>query len=101
MLTVATAAHNGMYGALQHPLDKLFLAGGGAALAGLLLFGIPARRRSWRTMLGMVVFGAIVGLGIGCGGSSNKGTPTGTYTVTVNGSSGTTTDSVPVTVTVQ
>jgi hypothetical protein len=30
-------------------------AGGGAVLALLMFFGIPARRRNWRAMLGMVI----------------------------------------------
>ena len=68
---------------MSRPLDKFFTIAGGAALAMLLFFGIPARRRSWRTMLGVVLFAALVGIGIGCGGGSmNK---SATYTVTVTG----------------
>jgi hypothetical protein len=62
-------------------------AGGGAVLALMLFFGIPARRRSWRTMLGalvlMVIMGAMAGCGGGGGGGGNKGTTAGTYTFTV------------------
>jgi trimeric autotransporter adhesin len=61
-------------------------AGSGAILALVLFFGIPARKRSWRTMLGalvlMVIMGAMAGCG-GGGGGGNKGTPAGTYTFTV------------------
>lgn len=69
-------------------------AGSGAVLALLFLFGIPKRRRSWRTMLGvlvaMVVMGALSscgggssGGGGGGGGQSDPGTTAGTYTYTV------------------
>jgi hypothetical protein len=87
-------------------------AAGGAALAGILLFGITARRRSWRTMLGMLVFlvalsGGVLACGGGGGGStggggtSNPGTTAGTYTVTVTGTSGATTNTGTITLTVQ
>jgi hypothetical protein len=70
-------------------------AGGGAVLAVLLFFGIPARRRSWRTMLGalvlMVIMGAMAGCGGGGGGGGctsncgggNLGTTAGNYVFTV------------------
>ena len=69
-------------------------AGGGAVLALLIFFGIPARRRSWRSMLGILV--AMVALGVlsSCGGSGGgggggtttiPGTSAGTYTFTVSG----------------
>ena len=67
-------------------------AGSGAVLALVFLFGIPKRRRSWRSMFGIVV--AMVGLGIltscgggggGGGGSSKPGTTAGTYTFIVTG----------------
>ena len=66
-------------------------AGGGALLAMLVFFGIPARRRSWRAMLGMVMLlAALGGLascggGGGGGGGGTAGTTTGTYTFTVTG----------------
>jgi trimeric autotransporter adhesin len=67
-------------------------AGGGAVLALLLFFGIPARRRSWRAMLGMVMLLAALGGLASCGGGSGggggggtAGTTTGTYTFTVTG----------------
>jgi hypothetical protein len=86
-------------GALDRPLDKLFTIGGGAALALLVFFGIPARRRSWRAILGVVLFGAIIGIGIGCG-SSGGGSGSASYTVTVTGTSGSTSQSTTVSITV-
>ena len=65
--------------------------GGGAVLAFLVLLGIPARRRSWRQMLGvLVLFAALAGLS-SCGGGgvssssgpTDPGTTAGTYTFTV------------------
>jgi len=71
---------------------------GGAVLACILFFGIPARRRGWRSMLSLLVFlVTMAGLGCGGGGNSNNvqtGTTTGTYTFTV-----TATDSVTSTIT--
>jgi trimeric autotransporter adhesin len=93
--------------ALNSPLNKLFAVGGGLAVAGLLFCGIPARRRSWRTILGILVFAGIVGMGIGCGsgsssgsGSGSAGTTAGAYVVTVTGTSGSITQATTVNVTV-
>ena len=67
---------------------------GGAVLALLVLFGIPARRRSWRAMLGvlalMVALGSLAACGGGGGSSSGggggtPGTTSGVYTFTVTG----------------
>jgi hypothetical protein len=77
-------------------------AGGGAVLALLLFLGVPARRRSWRSMLGILLLMATLGSfsacggggsagsgggggGGGGGGSSDPGTAAGTYTFTVTG----------------
>jgi hypothetical protein len=58
----------------------------------VFLFGIPARRRKWLSMLGLLVFfvsiaaiGCGSGAGGGGGGKSNPGTTAGTYSVTVTG----------------
>ncbi|HEX4030192.1 MAG TPA: protease pro-enzyme activation domain-containing protein [Terracidiphilus sp.] len=67
--------------------------GGGAMLAFLVFLGIPAKRRSWRGLLGMVVLLAALGGLSACGGGSiNSGggggssaTSAGTYTFTVSG----------------
>jgi hypothetical protein len=84
-------------------------ASGGAALAGVFLLGLPARRRRWRSMLSLVCF-AVLAAGIGCGGggsgnsspstppttppvtppSGATSTPAGTYTIVVTGTQGTT-----------
>ena len=77
---------------LDRPLERFFL-GGGATLAMLLFFGIPARRRAWRGMLTLVAI-LFIGGAIGCGGGSgsgnkgggNPGTTAGAYTITVTGS---------------
>jgi hypothetical protein len=71
-------------------------AGGGAMLALLLFLGMPARRRSWRSMLGLLLVMAALGSfsacggggsassgGGGGGGSGNPGTTPGTYLFTV------------------
>jgi subtilase family serine protease len=86
-------------------------AGGGAVLAFLLFLGIPARRRSWRSMLGILIVMTALGSLAACGGStgggspppSNPGTSAGTYTFTVTGTGNDpakTTVSIPFTVTV-
>jgi len=84
---------------------------GDATLACLLLFGIPARRRSWRTMLGLLIFLAfLAGGALGCGGAfsigrrgdtGNPGTTAGAYTITVTGASSTLTAAGTVTLTVR
>ncbi len=69
-------------------------AGGGAVLAFVIFLGIPARRRSWRAMLGvlalMLTLGSLAacgggGGGGGGGGNSNPGTTAGSYVFTVTG----------------
>jgi hypothetical protein len=68
-------------------------AGGGAVLALLAFFGIPARRRSWRSMLGMLLLMAGLGSLAGCGGGggpttttiTDPGTTAGSYVFTVTG----------------
>jgi trimeric autotransporter adhesin len=79
-------------------------AGSGAVLALLVFFGIPARRRSWRAMLSILVAMIALGALASCGGSvggGNAGTTPGTYTVTVTGTSGATIASGTVTLAVQ
>ena len=110
-LTIYTTAAT--TGSLAHPVGRgvPWYAAGGATLACILLFGIPARRRSWRSVLGMVallftLIGGVLacgggGSGSGGGGGGNPGTTAGAYTVTVTGTSGTTTATGSVTLTVQ
>jgi hypothetical protein len=83
---------------------------GGAALACILLVGIPGRRRSWRRALGLLTLLAALTCGVlACGVSGGtvhclaiaQGTTPGTYTVTVVGTSGSTTSTGTVTLTVK
>lgn len=71
---------------------KGWLGAGGVALACVLLFGIPARKRTWRSLLGALIFMAALGALSGCGGGgggtvtqNDPGTTPGAYTVTVTG----------------
>jgi len=71
-------------------------AGSGGVLAVFLFFGIPARRRSWRSMLCMLVAMVALGAMASCGGGSSSGgggggtpdpgTTAGVYTFTVTAS---------------
>jgi trimeric autotransporter adhesin len=79
------------YPKTREKTNRWYEAAGGAALACVLFFGIPARRRGWRSMLGLLVF-LVTMAGVGCGGGGNNsggggtaGTTTGTYTYTVTG----------------
>lgn len=75
---------------VHNPLRR-WTATGGAALAFMLLLGVPARRKNWRSMLGLILLaGALTALsacggGGSSGGGGNPGTTTGSYTFTVNG----------------
>lgn len=89
-----------------------FAASGGATLACIFLWGIPARRRKWRGLLSLVVL-AVLAAGVGCGGGGGSPTPSptptptptpnpaapGSYTIVVTGTQGTViTHAIPVTV---
>jgi hypothetical protein len=89
MLTVSTTPATT---SLNKPANPFWPSTGGAVLALVFLFGIPARRRKWLSMLGLLVFfvsiaaiGCGSGAGGGGGGKSNPGTTAGTYSVTVTG----------------
>ncbi len=70
-------------------------AGGGAVLAFMVFLRIPARRRSWQSMLGVLVVLVALGSLAGCGGGGGSigggggggtpGTTAGSYTFTVTG----------------
>jgi subtilase family serine protease len=82
-------------------------AGSGSLLALVILLGIPARRRSWRAMLGAIVLMAALGGVTGCGdfwqpptSSSAAGTTAGNYTFTVTGTGSPTVTAVTTTFTV-
>ena len=109
-LTIATTAGGSCSQAYQTQRGIPWYAGGGAVLACALFFGIPARRRRWRTMAGMLaLLAALTGGVLSCGGSSGSGCPSllssstspGIYTVTVTGTSGAVTAAGTVTLTVQ
>ncbi len=73
-LTVTTTAPT--TSALQSPLDKFFL-GGGTTLALVFFFGVPGRRRAWRTSLSITALGIVALIAIagttGCGGGGGGG----------------------------
>jgi len=90
---IVTVTTTGFSGELARPVTGgkgRGWAGGGAILAFLVLLGIPARRRSWRAMLGVLALMAALGSLTACGGSffrngMNGQTPAGSYTFTVTG----------------
>jgi hypothetical protein len=111
-LTITTTAATSAV--LVHPKSPgvPWYAAGGATLACLLLFGIPARRRRWQTLLGSVVLLVALAGGVlacgggggstgGGGGTGNPGTTAGSYTITITGTSGSTTATGTVALTVQ
>jgi N-acetylneuraminic acid mutarotase len=95
----------------QIPSGVSWYAESGAALAGLFLFVVPKRGRTWRSILVLVLsFIALVGGVAGCSSGSGSapcstvlksGTSAGTYIITVTGISGSMTKTGTVTVTVQ
>ena len=91
-------------------------AGGGMVLACVLFFWIPKKRRSWLTMVVLLMFaGSMAGMGCGgggggnsgggsSGGGGNPGTTAGNYIVTVtakDAATGTITQTTTVNVTIQ
>jgi hypothetical protein len=84
-------------------LSPLF--GGGAVMAGVFLFGIPAVCRRWNVVLALIMV-AFLMAAMGCSGSKSSGggggggTPAGNYTVTVTATSGSTTHTTNISVTV-
>jgi len=92
-LTVSTTAAT--TSALVHPAKSRtpWYAAGGAALACILLIGIPTKRRSWLTILGVLMLlvtfsGAMTacgGGGNGCSGITQISAAPGTYAIQVLG----------------
>ncbi len=94
-LTMKTTAA-GATAFLRPAVTLRWLSGGGATLAGILVWGIPTRRRRWMSLLAMLLLVSAAGA-IGCGGGSSSGsgnggggqtmpaTTAGTYTFTVIG----------------
>jgi hypothetical protein len=106
VLTVQTVTTQSAVHMAGNSADRTWYAAGGVALAGILLFGLPGRRRAWQRMLSLMLLILATGV-VGCGGSSSGGggggstTPAGSYTVTVTATSGTATQTSTITATVQ
>ncbi len=105
-LTVNTTA----VASISNPSRSLFGPFvGGAALSCILLAGMPARRRRWQSILGIVALLFSIGLSScggagnvsGSGGGGNTGTTPGLYDITVTGTSGSVTQTGTVSLTVQ
>jgi len=86
--------------------NRAVSAGGGMILSSLLLFGVPVRRRRWRTLFMLLLIAAASAMAVGCGGganankaNANPGTTPDNYTVTVTGVAGVTMATTHVTVT--
>lgn len=109
-LTISTTAPSTTAVAVQHWPSCLF--GANAALACIVLFGSPIRRRRWQTRLASFATIILISSALACGGSAGgagtggdhqslPGTTAGSYTITVTGSSGSITQKTIVTLTVQ
>jgi hypothetical protein len=113
-LTVKTTASSATAQSMPFGQELWRFGGAGAALAAVMMFGIPSRRRRWMSMIALLLI-AVAGA-IGCGGSTKATTPTtpttpaivattsGNYVFTVTGVDSTNakiTTSTSVTVTVQ
>lgn len=103
----STAATGYLVTRNQHPPRGVAIGGPVIAMASLLLFWFPIRRRRKMTQLGLLLIAILIGAANGCGGGTkaaappaNPGTTPGVYTVTVTGSSGSITATTAVTVTV-
>lgn len=110
LLTVSSTA--GSTTSAQSTREGFGLYSGGAALACVLLIGVP-RRRTWGALLGTVVLlfalaggmtacsgGSLVATGRTTG-SASAGTTAGTYVIAITGTSGATTATANVTLTVE
>ncbi|HEV3151453.1 MAG TPA: S53 family peptidase [Acidobacteriaceae bacterium] len=106
VLTVQTVSSGSAVHTVAKTSERTWYAAGGVALAGILLFGLPRRRRAWQRMFSLMLLIVATGI-VGCGGTSSGGgggsssTPAGTYTVTVTATSGTITQTSTIMATVQ
>jgi hypothetical protein len=107
-LTVSTTP---VSSAVVHDLLRRSVSLGGGVMAALLLFGVPCRRRRWKTLLSALLFASLAAAAIGCAATptpatppvmtpANPGTTPGAYAITVTGTSGAVTQSTAVTVAV-
>ena len=108
VLTITTTAPTSS--AVKYPLPHQlrWAETGGAVLACVVWFGIPGRRRNWRTMMGgllltIALAAGVTGCGSGSGGGSHgtPGTTAGSYQITVTGTSGSVTETTVIDLTVQ
>ncbi|MHB1700140.1 MAG: Ig-like domain repeat protein [Acidobacteriaceae bacterium] len=104
-ITIPTAKVKSGTQAANHSGKLGWLGASGAAMACLLLVGIPGRRR-WSALLALLLFAAVAG-SVGCGGGGSSSTPSGpttspgTYNITVSATSGTLTHTATIALTVQ
>ena len=104
-LTINTTTSSAAKRIANNASSDTWYAAGGVAFAGILLFGIPGRRRAWQRMIGLMLLFISIGV-IGCGGGSSRGgggggTSASTYTVTVTATSGSQSATTTVVATVQ
>lgn len=86
--TAASAASRPARADASEPGMRPWIGAGGAALACVLLVGIPARRRGWKAWLGVfLLMAAFGGAIVGCGGGGGKTTQVSAPTVTTGASS--------------
>lgn len=80
-LTINTTATAGCTLAQKARGEIPWQSGGGAVLACMLLFGIPTRRRNWRTVLGTLTLVMLAAsfLACGSGGGSTCGAGAGLH----------------------
>jgi hypothetical protein len=85
--------------------NPLFAFGGGTTLAVLFFVWLPRRRRTWQSLLGLLLFAFVTAGVSGCSNLGQKtgttGTTAGDYTITVTGTSGSVTASAAVDVQVK
>jgi len=110
-LTITTTAPNSAALTLPHRPGAPWLPLGETAVAGVLLFGLRAHRRTWRTFVGVLLLlvafsGAVAACGGGGGISTPPPTPVpgttpGTYSIAISAASSATTAATTLTLTVQ
>lgn len=81
MATITIPTSASASGSVAHQNQKTlppWVPGTGAALACVLLIGIPSRRKSWRGIVGLVVITLFtISVSIGCGSSGGSGSGSG------------------------
>jgi hypothetical protein len=108
-LTIGTTSATSSTSPYTSPRGTPWIAGGGTAIAFILLIGVPAQRRKWLTFLALLLLAipftggmmACSGSATGTSNSGNPGTTAGAYIITVTGTSGTLTQTSTINLTVQ